>query len=114
MVSKPKDDREIRLMRSVGLRLRALREASDFSQDALADAVGTSQSALQKWEIGSRWPDIVVLLAICVRCGGDFNWIYQGKYEQLPGDLVGRMAHKRPETFRSTPSTDQDTGKKKA
>lgn len=114
MTKEPETAEERLLKEAVGLRLRALREASGLGQEALGESVGSSQSAIQKWEVGDRWPKPHVLLAIFVRIGGDFNFLYQGKYDHLPGDLVARMARTRPEIFLAGHHKGPGKGKHKA
>lgn len=41
---------------SFGLRLRAAREAADLTQEQVAERLGVTQSAVQKWESGAAWP----------------------------------------------------------
>lgn len=103
MVKRVITDAEILLKRAVGLRLRAVREAQILTQDELAERAGTSQSAIQKWETGKRYPDSHVLLSICAVLKCDFNWLYQGNASGLSGQLVAQMANRRPETFREPP-----------
>lgn len=51
-------------MSDFNIRLNTMRRSRGMSQQALADALGVSRSAVSMWELGSREPDYETLEAI--------------------------------------------------
>ena len=45
-------------------RIKLLRKSNNVTQKALADAVGVSEIAIQRYEYGTRKPTIDILIAI--------------------------------------------------
>lgn len=61
-------------MNKFSVRIKKLREKQNLSQNELADALHLSQTAISKWESGTREPtlDIVLKIAIFFNCSTDF------------------------------------------
>ena len=77
----------------VGQHLRMLRVALGHNQAQWADALGISAPMLNKWEAGTRQPNIDVLIRICesTRCTLDF--IFRGRLgRDVDQELRERLA----------------------
>ena len=48
----------------IGAAIRELRKERNVTQEALAEHLGISFQAVSKWENGTAYPDITLLLAI--------------------------------------------------
>lgn len=51
-------------MNAFGERLRALRNSAGFTQSALGNMIGKSDSAVRMWELGRNEPDMKTLMAL--------------------------------------------------
>ena len=52
------------MVHNVSGRIRAARKSAGFTQEALAEAVGVSRTAVAKWENGECLPDIENLITL--------------------------------------------------
>lgn len=76
-------------------RLRKLREARGFSQEAVADEIGIERQTLGNYEKGKRKPDIEVLSKIKAFFAVDYEYLLgetncqtKAKQEELKSDLL--------------------------
>lgn len=46
------------MFNNLGQRIRAARESADFTQEALAEAIGVSRTAVARWENGDTEPKL--------------------------------------------------------
>jgi len=59
-------------------RIYQLRKRAELSQEELAEVVGVSRQAVQKWESGSASPDIANLAALCEYFGVTMDYLVRG------------------------------------
>lgn len=97
MTRKSGDQAVSALRTSVGLRLLAVRDVLNLSQRALAEMIGTSQSAYHKWESGAGWPDVYYMTIWCTKFGVDFNYLYLGRFDGVERNMIARLAAQHPE-----------------
>lgn len=62
-------------MNAFGERLRALRNAAGFTQSALGDMLGKSDSAVRMWELGRNEPDMKTLMALSAVLGCSLEYL---------------------------------------
>ncbi|MBT1154327.1 helix-turn-helix transcriptional regulator [Aminobacter anthyllidis] len=74
--------------KDIAKRLVALREALGKNQTAFAALIEVSQPAMNNYERGIRRPDLDVAFRIQLRTGVTLDWIYLGKRDGLPGQLL--------------------------
>ena len=67
--------------------LRRLREARKMTQEALAEQINATQSAISKWESGKHDPDIEVSARICRFFGIDLNIFFGFKSPIKEGEI---------------------------
>lgn len=56
--------------------IRTLRKKSNLTQDALAEMVGVSNSAISKWELGTSLPDTSILPSLAKALNTDLNSLF--------------------------------------
>jgi transcriptional regulator with XRE-family HTH domain len=78
-------------MRAAGLRLRAVREALDKTQDQMAEEIGVERNAYANWEGGTRTPQVAAMVRLLRVQRISLDWIYAGVFGALPGDLQPRI-----------------------
>jgi len=66
-------------LKAVGIRLRMLREVLGHSQADWARALKIKPQILNKWEQGTRQPNIETLVVICGSTGCTLDFIFRGK-----------------------------------
>ena len=64
--------------------LRALRKERDLSQEALAEAVGVSRQAVQKWESGHGYPETETLMLLAKTLGVTLDCLMYGAGVEPP------------------------------
>jgi transcriptional regulator with XRE-family HTH domain len=72
---------------AVAIRLRAARTVSGLQQKELAEAVGHGKSAVNNAEMGLTYPSREVMKFLYRAHRIDFNFILNGDFAQLPGDV---------------------------
>lgn len=72
----------------IARRLIALRDALGKNQSAFAALIEVSQPAMNNYEKGHRRPDLDVGYRIQMRTGATLDWIYLGKRDGLPRQLL--------------------------
>jgi transcriptional regulator with XRE-family HTH domain len=82
-------------LEATSLRLRAARLAAGFEvQKQFAKAVGIGESALNNAETGQNGPNLKVMGYLFRNHRIDFNFILNGNYSQLPGDVQAVLFEK--------------------
>lgn len=93
----------------IGLRIRALRELANKTQQAICDVLGVDQSTWSKWESGKREPDMDVIIQFCMRFRVSLDLIYRGIPAESHEQIVELMRAYYPELLCVQPtSTSQD------
>jgi transcriptional regulator with XRE-family HTH domain len=69
MTSPPTTSIPLTRIDAVGAAIREWRRAAGLSQAALAERIGTTQSAVSRWEHGHEEPRLSTLVAILRGCG---------------------------------------------
>lgn len=64
------------LDRPVGAALRAVREEAGLTQQVLAGRLGTTQSAISRWERGHDEPRLSTVAEIVRACGGTASLVF--------------------------------------
>ena len=88
-------DAEIR--RAIGRNLYRVRMLIDENRSRLAEEFGVSGMAWQKWENGSRYPAVPVMLAFCRKYRIRMEFIYEGRMANLASGLRERLLARFPE-----------------
>lgn len=65
-------------------RLYALRKKAGLSQEGLADLLGVTRQAVQKWEAGTSRPDMDNLAALARYFNVTLDWLITGREEDRP------------------------------
>ena len=88
-------DAEIRI--AIGRNLRRVRELIDENRSRLAEEFGVTGMAWQKWENGTRYPSVPVMLEFCRKYRVRLEFIYEGRMENLEPGLQRRLYKRYPE-----------------
>jgi DNA-binding XRE family transcriptional regulator len=64
---------------AVGIRLRMVRQVLDHTQAQWAKALNVNPQILNKWEQGTRAPNIDKLILICASSGCTLDFIFRGR-----------------------------------
>lgn len=54
-----------------------MRSAAGFTQQQLANRIGTTQTYISSWECGERRPNAESLLKVVQACG--YRWVFAGR-----------------------------------
>ena len=86
---------------TLAARIRALIEASDFTQAEIGRALGVDKSTVNKWMTGGRTPTMQNLIELAELLGVDMREIWEGP-EAIPTTpeqrlMVEQMARMTPE-----------------
>jgi transcriptional regulator with XRE-family HTH domain len=84
-------------MREMGIRLRWVREALEFTQTEMAERVGVHQTSWSKWENGTRWPDMYEMPRLAHRLQITTNYLRNGSLQGVERELAIRLAALHPE-----------------
>jgi transcriptional regulator with XRE-family HTH domain len=76
---------------AAAIRLRAARAAIQFSQEQLGKAGGVKKAAISNAESGSVFPNRTVMQFLNREHRIDFNFLINGDFVQLPGDVQDRL-----------------------
>lgn len=76
---------------AAALRLRAARAAIQYSQEQLGKAGGVKKAAISNAEKGSVFPNRSVLVFLNREHRIDFNFMINGDFVQLPGDVQDQL-----------------------
>ncbi len=85
-------------------RLYDLRKRAGLSQEELANLLGVTRQAVQKWEAGTSRPDMDNLLALADHFGVTLDWLAAGREEQrqpVQNVIVERHYYKWDYEFKS-------------
>ncbi len=79
-------------VKACAIRLRAARYASDFERQLdFANASGVSKTSLNNMEKGLQFPNRDVMKFLYRGHRIDFNFLMNGDYVQLPGDVQDQL-----------------------
>lgn len=67
--------------------IRILRKKSDLTQDALAEMIGVSNSAISKWELGTSLPDTSSLPSLAKALNTDLNSLFSFREKLSKEDI---------------------------
>lgn len=98
-------------LQAVGIRLRMLREVLGHSQADWARALRIKPQILNKWEQGTRQPNIETLIVICGSTGCTLDFIFRGKIgadmrQELRLSLAASFSASNYVSFLFSPATD--------
>lgn len=62
---------------NIGSVIQKLRKIKGLTQEQVADAIGVSKAAVSKWEIGSTYPDIVLLAPLARLLDTNINELFE-------------------------------------
>lgn len=69
---------------SIGERIKARRLELDFSQTALASAVGVTRNAVSNWELGKNEPSSAMVRLVADKLGVTVEWLAYGSAPRPP------------------------------
>lgn len=65
--------------KAVGARMKQARKDLGWTQMEMADYIGTSQSTLNRMEVGSRFPDVFQVAEVARVSGYQLLWLITGE-----------------------------------
>lgn len=77
--------------KAMGVRLQAVREALDLTQEEMAQTMGVVPTTLSGWEGGRNQIDIVKLAKAATRWGFTTDWVALGDLSGLRRDLADKV-----------------------
>lgn len=91
-------------MGDVGRRLRWSREIVAESQADVCRLLGLEDTTTwNKWEKGTRYPDVVVMARYCDLFGLTMDYLYRGRLKGIREDVQLRLAAHHPELVDQDP-----------
>ena len=60
---------------TIGKNIRKARRDCDMTQDALAERLAVTESAVSQWEVGKTVPDLMLIPALCSVLGVTSDWL---------------------------------------
>lgn len=81
-------------METINERILKIRKECGLSQDAFAERIGVTKSAISGYEIGRREPTLQIIKSICREFGVEENWLQTGEGEMMraePEDSLEEM-----------------------
>ena len=60
---------------TIGKNIRKARRERDMTQDALAERLAVTESAVSQWESGRTVPDLMTVPALCAVLGVTSDWL---------------------------------------
>lgn len=106
-----KSDEQRDWERSVGLRLRWVREAADWSQEYMAQKLEINQQWLSQYERGIRAVDPWVALRFCARMRTTLDYVYRGRLDGTHPGLARVLLEEHPELNQKPNRTETGTDK---
>ncbi len=100
----PRDDRPRRQTLSrldVGALVAEVRRRADLTQAALAERLGTTQSAVSAWERGHDIPRVDTLARILTACGFEADLVFRRHDDVDRSQIVGTLSQ-TPDTRLAT------------
>lgn len=88
---------DVALMRTMGARLRWVREAYGKTQEQMAAAVGIDQTTWSYYELGKRWPDQFAAPRLIAKLKISREYLLDGSLEGVERLLAIRLAASHPE-----------------
>jgi len=67
----------------IGQRIRAVRLRAGLTQEKFAKLIGTTGTALLKWESGQHWPELKCLMPMCARFNVNYEYVLSGIDDRL-------------------------------
>lgn len=104
-----KSDEQRDWERKVGLRLRWVREAADWTQEYTAQKLEINQQWLSQYERGIRAADPWVVLRFCARMRTTLDYVYRGRLEGTHPALVRLLLEAHPELNQKPNRTETGT-----
>lgn len=94
---------------AVGERLRWAREEIEPNATVVARYLEVDPSTLNKWEAGTRLPDVFKMADLAENLRITLDYLYRGRLEGVDRELALRLAAKHPELVLRQPlnGTDQ-------
>lgn len=91
-------------MEDVGRRLRWSREIVAESQADVCRLLGLEDTTTwNKWEKGTRYPDVAVMARYCDLFGLTMDYLYRGRLKGIREDVQLRLAAHHPELVDQDP-----------
>lgn len=87
-------------LKTVGIRLRMLREVLGHSQGEWARVLHIKPPALSQWEQGVRQPNIETLMVVCLATGCTLDFIFRG---QVGADMRQELRQALVDAYPSSP-----------
>lgn len=87
---------------TLGEKLVQLRRARGLSQEELADAIGVSRQAVNKWELDNALPDLDRLVALSAFYGVTTDYLLQPQNTAAQPAHVAKSVSLSPETVIAT------------
>lgn len=80
-------------LKSIGYRLRLLREARGIRTQALmAELVGVETNRYNNWERGAALIGPLEAIKVCSITGGSMDYIFRGEMSSLPANIVAYLS----------------------
>lgn len=89
--------------RLVGRRITFLRTAKGLKQNTFAVAIGTTAQKLNNYEKGRHELPTGLAIQVCTVTGADFDYIYRGKMDRLPDDILEKIVKLTTATPKKAP-----------
>lgn len=81
-------------MKSIGYRLRLLREARGIrTQAIMAQMIGVETNRYNNWERGAALIGPMEAVKVCAITGGSMDYIFRGEMSSMPASLVAYIAN---------------------
>jgi transcriptional regulator with XRE-family HTH domain len=87
----------------VGARMRAIRECFGISQAEVAEALGTDEPMISRYEAGNRMPSYAHLIQFGLGFMATPNWLLLGYADDLPPVIRTAMEREVPHLIRKRP-----------
>ena len=66
----------------IGKNIRKARRGLELTQDALAERLAVTESAVSQWELGKTVPDLMLIPTLCAVLGVTSDWLLSVNAEQ--------------------------------
>lgn len=78
---------------TIGRNIRKARRDRDMTQDALAERLAVTESAVSQWEVGKTVPDLMLIPALCSVLGVTSDWLL-GVGEEKRREEIAEITHR--------------------
>lgn len=83
------------MLNNLGQRIHSARESAGFTQEALAEAIGVSRTAVARWENGDIEPKLQNLICLAQSLNVSTDWLLgiqnKADFEALSGEAICAM-----------------------